>query len=451
MKNLLPNLICVLLLSFLFSCQKERSLELGTPGKASLQSDASGDCLPKAIVGNYIQGQALNDSNYIEVELYVSTPGSYTINSDAHNGYSFSGSGSFSSVGTNRVKLKGTGTPISASASDFVIQFDSSACSIQVSVLPGGGGGGGTPAAFTLQGAGAACMNAVVSGSFAKNQALTAASKVAVQVNVSTIGAYSISTNTVNGFSFSGTGNFSATGLQTISLRANGTPLNEGPTTFMLTAGTNSCTFSATVTTSTTPPPVPSNDHFPLTVNSWWSYDDPNTSGDTVKRVNTGPGTLANNTYQEFEETDEAGVSGSYYFRKAANDYFEYTFVDAYSVLTFDTPIEGDILFLKENLTTNTTWNSTEWSGKENGINKKLRYVFTCNDAAATFTVGSKSFTNVYKITFKPQVSTSGGTFIDEPLTWTAYYAKGIGLIYLKGTVPTFGDYIVSIRNWQVL
>jgi hypothetical protein len=450
MKNLLPCLIGVLFLSFLISCQKERSLETALPGKASLQANATGDCLPKTIVGNYIEGQPLNDSNYIEVELYVSSPGSYTINSDAHNGYSFSGSGTFSSIGTNRVKLKATGTPISSKTSDFVVQYDSSICSIQVNVLPKAGGG--SPAAFTLQGTGGACMNAVVSGSFVKNQALTAASKVDVQVNVTTMGSYTISTNTVNGFSFSGTGNFTAPGLQTVSLRANGTPVNEGPTTFTLTAGTNTCTFSATVTATTTPPPVPSNDHFPLTVNSWWSYDDPNNVGDTVKRLNKGPGTLNNNTYQQFVETDKAGVSENYYFRKAVNnDYFEYAFVDAYSILTFTTPIEGDILFLKENLTTGATWNSTEWSGTENGVAKKLRYSFTCTDANASFTVGGKSFTNVYKITFKPQVSTSGGAFTDEALTWTAYYAKGIGLIYLKGTVPTFGDYIVSIRNWQVL
>jgi len=449
MKNLLPCLIGILFLSFLISCQKERSLEIGFPGKASLQADATGDCLPKTIVGNYIEGQPLNDSNYIEVELYVSSPGSYTINSDAHNGYSFSGSGAFSSIGTNRVKLKATGTPISSKTSDFVVRYDSSICSIQVNVLPKAGGG--SPAAFTLQGAGAACMNATVGGSFVKNQALTAASKVDVQVNVTTIGSYTLSTNTVNGFSFSGTGNFTAPGLQTISFRANGTPLNVGPTTFTLTAGANTCTFSATVTATTTPPPVPSNDHFPLTVNSWWSYDDPNTVGDTVKRLNKGPGTLNNNTYQEFVETDETGQAESYYFRKAGNDYFEYAFVDAYSILTFTTPIEGDILFLKENLTTGATWNSTEWTGTENGVAKKLRYSFTCTDANASFTVGGKSFTNVYKITFKPQVSTAGGAFTDEALTWTAYYAKGIGLIYLKGTVPTFGDYIVSIRNWQVL
>ncbi|MDQ3682939.1 MAG: hypothetical protein M3352_07690 [Bacteroidota bacterium] len=447
MKNLLPSLISVLFVFFLFSCQKEKSFESAAQGRGSLQADGMGDCLPKTVVGTYISNIALNDSNYIEAELYISSPGSYTISTDTINGYFFNASGTFSSIGTNRVKLKAIGKPITSGTDDFLIRYDTSVCAIQITVLPNGSGGAAT---FTLQGAGAACMNAVVGGGFVKNQALTAASKVDVHVNVSTIGSYTVSTNTVNGFSFSGTGNFAATGLQTISLRANGTPLNEGPTRFTVTAGANTCTFSANVTATGTPPPVSSNDHFPLTVNSWWSYDDPNTIGDTVKRLNKGPGTLNGNIYQEFVETDEAGDSESYHYRKAGNDYFEYTFVDAYSIVTFATPIEGDILFLKENLTTGDTWTSAEWSGTENGVAKKLRYGFTCTDAAASFTVGGKSFTNVYKITFKPQVSTSGGAFTNEAVEWTVYYAKGIGLIYLKGSVPGFGDYIIPIRNWQV-
>ena len=437
----------VFFLSFLFSCQKERSFETASQGKGSLQADATGDCLPKAIFGTYLAGKVLNDSNYIEVEISVSSPGSYTINSDAQNGYSFSGSGTFSSTGTNRVKLKGTGNPIASGTNNFLIRYDSSVCSIQITVLPSGSGG---PAAFTLQGAGAACMNAVVSGSFVKNQALTAASKVDVQVNVTTIGSYTLSTNTVNGFAFSGAGSFAATGLQTISLRANGTPLNEGAITFTVTAGANTCTFIATVTAAGTPPPVPSNDHFPLTLNSWWSYDDPTSAGDTILRVNKRSVLINSNTYQEFLEKDEAGDSAGYYYRKVNNDYFEYNIADAYSLLTFDSSIEGDILFLKENLTTNTTWNSAEFSGKEGGVSKKLRYVFTCTDAAATVTVGGKSFSNVYKITFKPQVSTSGGAFTNEVLDWIAYYAKGIGLIYIKGSVPGF-ESVTSIRNWRVL
>ncbi|MFN2438221.1 MAG: hypothetical protein ABR503_03410 [Chitinophagaceae bacterium] len=448
MKHLLSCLIGILFLSILISCQKERSFETASPGKGSLQSEVTGDCLPKTVAGTYTAGRALNDSNFIEVELSVSSLGAYTISTNTINGYSFKATGTFSSTGTNRVKLKGTGTPVTSGTDDFLVQFDTSACSIQVAVLPNGSGG--SPATFTLQRTGSACMNAVVSGSFVKNQALTAASKVDVQVNVTTIGSYTATTNTVNGFSFSGTGNLTATGLQTISLRANGTPQNEGPTSFTVTAGANTCTFSANVTTGTTPPPVPSNDHFPLTLNSWWSYDDPENAGDTIKRLNKGPVSINSKTYQDFLETDEGGGTTNYYYRKEANDYFEYTYVDAYSVLTFDTEIEGDILFLKENLTTGATWNSAEFSGRESGIAKKLRYAFTCTDANGTATVGGKSFTSVYKITFKPQVSTAGGAFTNEPLEWTAYYAKGIGLIYLQGSIAGVGAYTVTIRNWQV-
>ena len=446
MKIFLSCLTVVLVLSLIVSCKKERSLEKAAQARGSLQANARGDCLPKTIFGNYRADKALNDSNYIDVELYISSPGSYTISTDTINGYFFRASGTFSSIGSNTVKLKGTGKPIVSGTDNFIIQYDTSVCAIQIPVLSNGSG---SPAAFTLQGAGAACMNAVVSGSFIKSQALTAASKVDVQVNVTTIGSYTVSTNTVNGYSFSGTGNFSATGVQTISLRASGTPVNEGANTFSLTSLSGSCTFTATVTAGPTTPPVTSNDHFPLTLNSWWSYDDPGSAGDTILRVNKRSVSITGNTYQEFLETNEAGDESGYYYRRVSDNYFEYTIPDAYSILTFDSTKEVDILFLKENITTNTTWNSSEFTGTENNIPKKLRYMFTCTDANATVTVGTKSFTNVYKITFKPQVSTSGGAFTNEILEWTAYYAKGIGLIYLRGAVPG-QEYIFNIRNWQV-
>ncbi len=57
MKNLLSGLFCVLF--FLISCQKEKSLESAATARGSLQADATGDCLPKTVAGNYLAGKAL--------------------------------------------------------------------------------------------------------------------------------------------------------------------------------------------------------------------------------------------------------------------------------------------------------------------------------------------------------------------------------------------------------
>lgn len=45
-----------------------------------------------------------------------------------------------------------------------------------------------------------------------------------LHVNVDTIGTFYLTTNSLDGFSFSGSGNFTAIGTQTIILEASGTP-----------------------------------------------------------------------------------------------------------------------------------------------------------------------------------------------------------------------------------
>src|SRR5205085_7254212 len=131
---------------------------------------------------------------------------------------------------------------------------------------------------------------------------------------------------------------------------------------------------------------------------------------------------------------DNSGaVTTSYFYRKdaATNFYYEYAFVDDYSVITFDSSIEGEILILKENLATNDTWTSATWTGTDlsDSVSKKLRYTFTCTNANATVTLGSKTYNNVYKVTMKSQTApAASSTFTDEGLIWEYWYAKGIGL-----------------------
>src|SRR4029079_6244349 len=100
-------------LFFLFlivSCAKEGSFEQAKPSRGSLQNSA-GDCMAKTIAGIYAAGQALGDSNYIDVTVDVGQTGRYTIFTDTVNGYSFKSTGNFASTGSATVRLKGFGTP----------------------------------------------------------------------------------------------------------------------------------------------------------------------------------------------------------------------------------------------------------------------------------------------------------------------------------------------------
>ena len=194
MKRILINTLTVVTLLFLFGCQKELSYETNvTASKGSLQSDASDECLPKIVSGSYIAGTAINDSNFITVDVNVIKAGSYTISTDTVNGYFFRGTGSFTATGINSIKLTGQGKPTLPGINTFEVGFDSTFCFLQVTVLPAGGGG---PAVFSLQGAGGNCLGDSVHGTYVKGTALNGTNTVDVKVNVTTIGTYNISNYT---------------------------------------------------------------------------------------------------------------------------------------------------------------------------------------------------------------------------------------------------------------
>ncbi len=100
-------------------------------------------------------------------------------------------------------------------------------------------------AEYTL-GAGGNCTGAVLSGRFVADTALTELNTATIMVDVTVAGAYWITTNTVNGITFSNIGTFTATGPQTAILTATGTPDVLDTANFILMAKDGmggSCTF----------------------------------------------------------------------------------------------------------------------------------------------------------------------------------------------------------------
>ncbi len=246
----LPGLTLLFLTVLMYSCQKELSFEVGQLAQGTLQG-AGGECLPKSVNGTYRSGQALGDTNYIDVSVQVTTPGAYTITTDTLNGYYFKATGSFADTGVVSVRLKGAGTPSNAGINDFSIRFSGTLCFVPVTVVPGTTQGG---SAFSLEGAGGACTSSNVAGTYTQGTALTNANQVVLSVNVTTIGTWSLSSNTVAGITFSGSGNFTSTGVQNITLNGAGTPTASGPQTFSVSATGGACTFVVTVVPNATPP-----------------------------------------------------------------------------------------------------------------------------------------------------------------------------------------------------
>ena len=238
----LPVLLFIAVAFLLNACQKEVSYETGgTPSDGLLQSDLSGDCLPKNVMGTYEQGTALSGtSNYLEVTVDVTTPGAYTIYTDTVNGVFFRGTGIFTATGLTVVKLAGSGTPSDDGIYNFIISYRTQSCSIPVTFLPTGAGG---PATFTFN-----CSPAPVpQGTYGAGVPLTASNKVVINVNVTTIGSYNITTTSTNGMIFTGNGAFTSTGPTTIELTGSGTPTAAATNTINVSVGSSTCSFTVTV------------------------------------------------------------------------------------------------------------------------------------------------------------------------------------------------------------
>jgi len=235
----------------LFSCIKEKSIEnpISASSSGTLKS-TSGDCLASVSNGIFKTGIALAAaSNYIDIQVSVTKTGHYLITTDTLNGFSFKAEGAFTTVGLNTIRLIGSGKPQNAQTNTFHFTYNSDICSIDIPVIDSHA----PPAVFTVSGAPGACTSPVLSGTYQAGVPLNAGNTIALKLDVTTAGSYTLQTDVVNGISFSATGNL-AVGLgQTVILSGAGTPTSQG--TFVLTPqfGSSSCTFPLVVDVA---PPV---------------------------------------------------------------------------------------------------------------------------------------------------------------------------------------------------
>lgn len=107
----------------------------------------------------------------------------------------------------------------------------------------------GTPAQGSLQeDGGGLCLPKTVNGSYVANTALVPATNtITVDVNVGTAGTYDIYSDTINGYHFRGTGNFTANGMQTVTLNGSGTPLIQGNNVFTVFFDSTECDITVQV------------------------------------------------------------------------------------------------------------------------------------------------------------------------------------------------------------
>jgi outer membrane protein assembly factor BamB len=95
------------------------------------------------------------------------------------------------------------------------------------------------------------CDSYGIGGSYAINEALTSSHSIGAKINVTKAGSYTIHTDTVNGYSFTGSGTFAKTGEQNVILLGSGTPVMAGRDAFTITFGESACQINITVADKT--------------------------------------------------------------------------------------------------------------------------------------------------------------------------------------------------------
>lgn len=149
------------------------------------------------------------------------------------------------------------------------------------------------------------CLPKTVNGAYIAGTILGASEYIEVDVDVAKEGSYTISTDTVNGYYFTGSGEFTSTGVNTVKLFGKGKPLAEGSDFFIVSYDTTFCEVEVGVLPAGSQPPPPP----PATATYFWKF------------------TLGGKTYQgsvdknnaELVDTTVGGVNFKAFYFEAAN------------------------------------------------------------------------------------------------------------------------------------
>lgn len=319
------------------------------------------------------------------------------------------------------------------------------ACQKELSLDTGGDGpvaGEGT-AVGELGGSPGACTNTVVKGAYGEGITLTDSNEVWVDVNFSAAGTYNISTDTLNGYYFNGTGTVSAAGLVSVKLRGKGTPVVAGVNNFTVKFKGTNCGFPVTVL-----PVVPTpttGDYFPMTTNSYWTYlnTDPSAPADDSLRYTVNANNITINGvagYRIFVSNDD----DSSFYRKSGNDYLQFGDLDIVGASSDVIPAEWT--FLKDNVAVNTTWESAVKDASIGGQPGKIKLQFKIIAKDVSASANGNVYSNVIKVRVAELVQVPGSTSFVEVFSAEVWYAKGIGMINIVSQLPVYG----KLLNYKV-
>jgi len=178
------------------------------------------------VYGEYSRNAPLNDQLYIILPVKVNKPGEYNLMGISNNGYFFQTSGTFADVGMFEIRLFGMGTPGIVRVDNLLItnygEQLGTACDIPVNVRA-------LEMAYKVD-----CDNVQVFGTYQTRQYMGFNNYVEIPVEVLEPGTTptSIQTEVINGIRFYANKTFNTIGEDTIVMRSDGSPKQEGTFTY---------------------------------------------------------------------------------------------------------------------------------------------------------------------------------------------------------------------------
>ncbi len=92
-------------------------------------------CSNPVVNGTYMVETALTASNTVTVTVNNMNTGGYNISTNTVNGFRFSKTGTFTTIGTQTIELNGTGTPTETGTTSFTVMYANSTCTFDIPVV----------------------------------------------------------------------------------------------------------------------------------------------------------------------------------------------------------------------------------------------------------------------------------------------------------------------------
>ncbi|MFK5857052.1 MAG: FISUMP domain-containing protein [Bacteroidota bacterium] len=220
-----------------------------------------------------------------------------------------------------------------------------------------------TPYAIYTIGTGGSCSNTAISGPYSEGVTLITPNTATIDANFTETGIWSVTTNTINGYSYSGSDTVTTTGVHQLTLTGSGTPSTAQTDNFIATAnnGGGTCTFDVVVDPA---PTYPSGTVHCITGGSEIQNVFNPTTGDIWMDRNLGASQVATSV-------DDSDAFGDFYQWGRLSDGHQCRSSSTTTTLS-NTNVPGHSNFIISDYTGNYDWlspqNTNLWQGL-NGIN----------------------------------------------------------------------------------